>query len=167
MTVAPDVEETRRPGEAALVYVERMAREKADAGRALCARQGFPLRPVLGADTVVIVDEDVLAKTADRGEARRQLARLSGREHLVVTAVCLSGTAVRSAVSRTRVVFKSLSAAEIARYCATREPLGKAGSYAIQGRGGMFVTHLSGSYSGVVGLPLYECAGLLRDEGLL
>jgi septum formation protein len=157
-----DVDESRRPGEAPAVYVERLARAKAAAGRTAAGDD-----PALGADTVVVVDDDVLGKPAGRDDALAMLGRLSGRSHEVLTAVALataSDTGCRLSVSH--VTFRPLDAAEIAAYWATGEPADKAGAYAIQGRAALFVTRLEGSYSGVMGLPLFETGELLRAAGI-
>jgi len=161
--VAVAVDETRRPGEAPAVYVERLARAKAAAGLA-AAGGGW----VLGADTVVVLGDEVLGKPADRAAALVMLARLSGRRHQVLTAVALAGAAgVACRLSVSHVTFHPLQADEIAAYWASGEPADKAGAYAIQGRAALFVSHLEGSYSGVMGLPLYETGELLRGAGLV
>ncbi len=165
--LSPNIDEAIAADEGIFPYVRRMAREKALAGQAECRRQARPAAPLLAADTVVVIDGDILPKPLNRDEARSQLQRLSGRAHLVHTALCLMGRSFHETVSTTVVTFKVLSDAEIEAYCATDEPLGKAGSYAIQGQGALFVSGLVGSYSGVVGLPLYECGQVLRAEGVL
>jgi septum formation protein len=165
--LSPDIDEAMAMEEGVLPYVRRMAREKALAGQAECRRRALPAAPLLGADTVVVADGDILRKPSDIDEARLQLKRLSGRAHLVHTALCLIGRSYREMVSTTVVTFKVLSETEIEAYCATGEPLGKAGGYAIQGQGALFISGLVGSYSGVVGLPLYECGQVLRAEGVL
>jgi septum formation protein len=167
VTLAPDIDEAPRPFEAPQAYVQRMAHEKAAAGARERDRRGLAAAPVLGADTIVVHDGAILHKPDEVSAARAALGRLSGTEHAVYTAVCLSGRAHHEVVVRSDVTFKALSEAEIDAYCATGEPIGKAGGYAIQGRAALFVTRLSGSYSGVVGLPLYECGRLLAAEGLL
>jgi len=163
----PDVDEAAFAGEAPLHYVRRIALQKAMAGQSERERRGLPAAPVLGADTIVVVGEEILHKPDDLIGARAQLRQLSGRDHVVHTALCLLGTSLREAQSSTTVTMKPLSDSEIDAYCATQEPQGKAGSYAIQGMGALFVSRILGSYSGVVGLPLYECGQLLRDEGVL
>ena len=161
--LAVDVDETRLPGEAPAVYVERLARAKARAGLA-----GAGDLPVLGADTAVVVDGDVLGKPADRADGLAMLARLAGRAHEVLTAVALArpGGEEHCRLSVSHVTFRALTDAEIAAYWATGEPADKAGGYAIQGRAARFVTRLEGSYSGVVGLPLHETAELLAAAGI-
>lgn len=162
-----DVVEVPRDGEAALDFVQRMAAEKAACGwRAVDARHLLRF-PVLGADTVVELDGAILGKPADRMAAEAMLTRLSGRLHHVHTAVALQHEArIELRLSSSQVRFASLDAACIARYLETGEYLGKAGAYAIQGRAGAFVEHIEGSYSGIMGLPLYDTAVLLRAFGL-
>jgi septum formation protein len=162
-----DVIEIPNPGEAAVDFAQRMAAEKAACGwRAVDARHLLRF-PVLGADTVVEVDGDILGKPADRSEAEAMLARLSGREHHVYTAVAVQHEArLELRLSSSRVRFSTLDTAAIGRYLETGEYLGKAGAYAIQGRAGAFAEHIDGSYSGIMGLPLYDTAVLLRAFGL-
>lgn len=154
-----DVDESVRPGEAPAAYVQRLALAKAQA--VLPQAGGLP---VLGADTTVVVDDDILGKPVDAADAARLLRRLSGREHRVLTAVALC-TAGRHALrlSDTRVRFRVLDEDLVARYVASGEPLDKAGGYGIQGLGAALVTHLTGSYTGVVGLPLAETVDLLAE----
>ncbi|MFA5679508.1 MAG: Maf family protein [Pseudomonas sp.] len=152
-----DVDERRNGGESPEDYVLRLALTKAEAGR---QRNGA--LPVLGADTTVVVDGDVLGKPQDEGEAVDMLLRLSGRSHRVLTAVALVSAAHSLwRVSDTRVTFAPLTQARCRAYWRTGEPVDKAGAYAIQGLGAVFVTRLEGSYSGVVGLPLAETCELL------
>lgn len=165
--LSPDVDEAVCEREAPLDYVRRMALEKALSGQSVRAHRSLPQAPVLAADTVVVLGEEIIRKPEDLTCAWAQLRRLSGRDHTVYTALCLIGGTRRELVSSTIVTMKSLSDAEIDAYCATGEPLGKAGGYAIQGRGALFVSRILGSYSNVVGLPLYECGQLLREEGIL
>jgi septum formation protein len=162
-----DVVEIPQPGEAAADFAQRMASEKAACGwRAVNARHLLRF-PVLGADTVVELDGDILGKPADRFEAEAMLTRLSGREHHVHTAVAVQHEARQEVrLSSSKVMFATLDAATIARYLETGEYLGKAGAYGIQGRAGAFVEHIDGSYSGIMGLPLYDTAILLRAFGL-
>ena len=161
--VAVDVDESLRAGEPAEEYVRRLAREKAEAGyRRLAAGV-----PVLGADTAVVVDDVVLGKPADYADAHRMLRLLAGREHEVISAVAVCGAGItRDVLSTSRVRFRPIGEVELERYCATGEPLDKAGGYAIQGRAAVFVEHLEGSYSGVMGLPLFETAALLAAVGV-
>jgi septum formation protein len=160
-TVDVDVPERRAPGEPAADYVSRVAREKAGAG--LLALSGVPGVVVLGADTEVVLDDDVFGKPADAAHAAAMLARLSGRTHRVLSAVwCLDRGREEHAFSITEVSFAALAPGRIDAYLAAGEWQGKAGAYAIQGRAEAFVTHLAGSYSGVIGLPLYETMQLLE-----
>lgn len=163
-----DIDESRRPGEHADVYVQRLAREKAAAGSRRVVAGGLPALPVLGADTAVVLDEAILGKPRDAADGRAILERLSGRAHDVLTGVALCGTqGEQVAMSRTRVWFRALSATEIDDYWASGEPCDKAGAYGIQGRAAIFIERIEGSYSGVVGLPLFETAGLLRQYGIV
>ncbi|HEY9145927.1 MAG TPA: Maf family protein [Thiobacillus sp.] len=163
-----DVIEVPHAGEAAPDFAQRMAGEKAACGwRAVDARRLLRF-PVLGADTVVELDGAILGKPADRTEAEAMLRRLSGREHQVHTAVAVQHEArLELRLSSSRVRLAELDAASIARYLETGEYLGKAGAYGIQGRAGAFVEHIDGSYSGIMGLPLYDTAVLLRAFGLV
>ncbi len=165
--LAAETDETARPGEAVADYVARMARQKNAAARQLSAQRGLALaQPLLSADTVVALDNAILGKPRDAAHARELLESLSGREHQVWTAVCVSlGEQTLEAAQRSDVRFKELSAQEIAAYIASGEPLDKAGAYGIQGIGGVFVAHLSGSFSGVMGLPVFETVQLLRQLG--
>jgi septum formation protein len=159
-----DIPEQRQPGEAPDDYGRRVAREKAGAG--LLKVMAVPGAVVLGADTEVVLDDDVFGKPSDDADAAAMLRRLSGRTHRVITAVSLvSASRELQAVSISEVTFAPLPDAEINAYVATGEPRGKAGGYAIQGRAQAFITHLSGSYSGVMGLPLHETATMLRAFG--
>ncbi len=151
-------------GETALDYVQRLAREKAAAGFAQIVQQQLPLAPVLGADTLGLLDSEILEKPRDKTHAETMLRQLSGRTHQVITAVALH-FADRQAlrVSITDVTFRTLSDAEITAYWDTGEPQDKAGSYAIQGLGAVFVQEIRGSYSAVVGLPIEATCELLRE----
>lgn len=162
---AMDIDESRHDSEAALDYVARMANEKAHA--ALAQVGADPAAIVLAADTIVVVDDTVLGKPDNSREAQAMLAMLSDRQHRVLTAVAVvDGSYSRQAVSESSVGFRAISAAEAESYWHTGEPRGKAGGYAIQGLGAVFVNSLNGSYSGVMGLPLYETAGLLQEFGV-
>jgi septum formation protein len=157
--LAVDVDETPLHGETAQQLVARLALVKAREG----LRRDGGAHPVLGSDTVVVVDHVVFGKPVDRADALRMLAALSGRTHQVLTAVALATNAgVAEAMSRTDVTMRPIAPDEAAAYWETGEPQGKAGGYAIQGRGAVFIEHISGSYSGVMGLPLYETALLLQ-----
>ena len=160
-----DIPEHQAAGEAPADYVRRVAREKAGAG--LLKVVGVADALVLGSDTEVILDDVVFGKPADATEAADMLRRLSGRTHQVVTAVSLVSAAREAqAVSTSLVTIAPLDDAQIAAYIASGEWDGKAGAYAIQGRAQTFIEHLAGSYSGVMGLPLFETARLLREFGL-
>ncbi|MBB5322115.1 Maf family protein [Marinobacter oulmenensis] len=156
-----NIDETPAAAESALAYVERMAREKA-----LAVAGQHPEDLVLGSDTSVVLDGLILGKPESDQQARETLNSLSGVTHQVMTAVALArGEFCDTVVSVTDVTFRDLSDDEIAAYVATGEPADKAGSYGIQGRGGIFVSELKGSYSAVVGLPLQETADLLAQAG--
>jgi septum formation protein len=158
-----DVDETPRPNEGAADYVTRIARAKAEAGWRHIMQRRVRAQPVLAADTTVVLDGEILGKPADGQDAQRMLRRLSGRAHHVLTAVAVGyKERVESALSTSTVEFRQLEDEEIRRYVASGEPMDKAGSYAIQGRAASFVRTMSGSYSGVMGLPLFETAQLLR-----
>jgi len=160
-------DEPQLPGEPATDYVRRTAREKALTGAELMALRKLPERPVLAADTTVILDGDVLGKPADRDDAMRILRRLSASAHEVHTALALVHRgALHEDVSITRVRLRELTPRDIERYCDTGEPYDKAGAYGIQGLGGVFVQHIAGSFTGVMGLPLYETARLLALAGI-
>jgi septum formation protein len=159
----PDVDEAIVPNEQPDGYVERVARAKAQAGWRLLRLRNLPFAPVLAADTAVTLDNLILGKPADRKEAAEMLAALSGRRHEVLTAVALMrDERVDSLISRSEVQFKQLTPEEIAQYVASGECDDKAGAYAIQGRAARFIIELRGSYSGVMGLPLYETSQLLE-----
>ena len=165
-TLEVDVPERREPGEPAEDYVRRVAREKAGAG--LLKVVGAPGALVLGADTEVVLDDEVFGKPRDAADAAAMLRRLSGRTHQVLSAVwVLSAGCELQALSVSEVTIAPLDEADIAAYVATGEPDGKAGAYAIQGPAQAFISHLSGSFSGVMGLPLHETAQLLRRAGAL
>ena len=164
--MATDVDESVADGESPRAYVERLARAKAEAGWRRVERENLPRAPVLGADTTVAVDGRILGKPADDREAAEMLATLSGRLHEVLTAVAVKhGSQLESAVSVSEVRFKALTKEEIERYVATGECEDKAGAYGIQGQAARFVADLHGSFSGVMGLPLYETAQLLDRIG--
>ncbi|MGB5601714.1 MAG: Maf family protein [Gammaproteobacteria bacterium] len=161
-----DMDESMHPGEAVIAHVKRLALEKARAGYQQACRQ-IKVCAALGADTVVDIDGEVLGKPADSKQAAAFLARLSGRKHKVHTAVAVvTSNTELMALSSSEVEFARISEQQINSYVKTGEPLDKAGAYAIQGRGGQFVVHLNGSYSGVMGLPLYETVKLLSACGV-
>jgi nucleoside triphosphate pyrophosphatase len=162
----PEVDEAPLAGEAPAAYVERMARAKAEAGWRRMLQRNLPIAPVLAADTTVALERRIFGKPRDRNEAADMLAALSGRRHEVLTAVALKNhDELEVALSTSEVQLKPLSAEEIAHYTASGEGDDKAGAYAIQGRAGRFVVELRGSYSGVMGLPLYETHALLDKLG--
>lgn len=158
-----DIDESARPGEKAADLVTRLARAKAGA---VDADEHAGL-PILAADTVVVVDEQIFGKPASKKHALEMLAALSGRSHRVLTAVTLRHAGEYDArLAATEVRFRDLHPDEAHAYWQSREPRGKAGAYAIQGVGGVFVESISGSYSGVVGLPVFETAALLKLAGI-
>ena len=166
--VAGDIQERRGAGEPAAACVLRLAAAKALTVRERC--RGETALPVLGADTAVLLDDELLGKPRDRDEGLLMLERLSGRWHTVLSAVALAPAAQegppRSRLCRSEVLFRALSALERAAYWDSGEPHGKAGAYAIQGQAAVFIEQLRGSYSGVMGLPLFETAQLLAEIGL-
>ncbi|WP_291009361.1 Maf family protein [Hydrogenophaga sp.] len=171
--VDEDVEslEAVSPGEAPAAYVQRVTALKLQAALARLRRRGLAQAPVLCADTTVALGRRILGKPQDAAEARAMLADLSGREHRVLTAVAvgkLAGRSTRSwaALSVSRVRFATLSPTQIRRYVATGEPMGKAGAYAIQGLAALWTPRISGSYSGIMGLPASETAQVLAAAGV-
>ena len=163
-----DVDETAHAGEAPEVYVERVALAKAEHGwRTVEMRRLMP-QLVLAADTTLEFAGEIIGKPVDAADARAILGRLSGQKHRVLTAVAVAFEGqIESATSISEVTFGVIDDAEIRRYVATGEPMDKAGAYGIQGRAGMFVEHLAGSYSGVMGLPLHETGMLLKRFGFV
>jgi len=161
-----DVDETPQPGEATQDYVQRLARAKALAAvERIRSRRLIP-RPVLAADTTLDVDGEIIGKPDNADHAAEILHRLSGRRHRVLTAVALADASrIDEALNESQVRFRPMERDEIRRYVATGEPLDKAGAYAVQGRAAMFIEELHGSYSGIMGLPLFETALLLRGFG--
>ena len=158
-----EVTEAVASGESGLAYVRRIVAEKLQAARIAAPDD----RPVLVADTEVLLDGVALGKPADAGAAAAMLRQLSGRRHHVITRVAVGTSTRRDAVETvTEVAFATLSEAQIARYCDTGEPYGKAGSYAIQGAAAGFIRELHGSYTGVIGLPLVETVELLAHYGV-
>ena len=165
---AVPIDESRRPNEAPVAYVERLALEKAEAAAAGQLSAPPASRVILGADTVVVVEADLLGKPADENDARRMLRQLSGRWHEVITGVALirsgaGGNARRVAHERTRVRFATMTADEIEWYVATGEPMDKAGAYAIQGNAARFIEEIQGDYLNIVGLPVRLVYKLLRE----
>jgi septum formation protein len=161
-----DVDERVMDGESPQDYVTRIAKAKAELGWVRVLQRRLRPNPVLGADTSVIIEGELLGKPEGRQDAERMLTMLSGRSHQVLSAVALCyRELVELRLSSTTVEFRALTEAEIRRYVATGEPLDKAGAYAIQGRGAAFVRSISGSYSGVMGLPLFEMVELMQHFG--
>lgn len=163
-----ETSEDAQPGEQPDDYVRRVTRLKADAAwERVVMRRGLQRKPVLAADTTVALAGEILGKPADKADAERMLRLLSGTQHRVLTAVAIKyEDRFELAVSESHVTFSPLDDARIAAYVASGEPFDKAGAYAIQGRAGAFVERLEGSYTGVMGLPLYETARLLREFGV-
>jgi len=164
-----DTEEMVRPGEQPDDYVRRVARLKCEAAwQRIVMRRGLRRMPVLSADTTVALANEILGKPSDRADAERILKLLSGTRHRVLTAVAVGfEQRFEMAVSESQVTFGTLDESRIQTYIQSGEPFDKAGAYGIQGRAGAFVEHIDGSYSGVMGLPLYETAGLLRLFGVI
>jgi len=160
--------EVRQTGESPADYVLRVARDKAQFVAKLVNERGLPVFPVLGADTEVVLDGEILGKPQDRVHGMALLRRLSGRTHEVLSAVCVvDQDSEHTALSTSRVTFSQLTETEIAQYWETGEPVDKAGAYAIQGKAAAFIERLEGSYSAVMGLPLHELAEILKkiDRG--
>ena len=158
-----DLDEAPHEQEAPDDYVQRVAKEKAEAGWLRVTQRSLPRFPVLAADTAVCLRDRIFGKPGDRAAAVAMLRELSGREHRVLTAVVLKHEATLDVIVNENVVrFRELADAEIVDYVATGEPYDKAGGYAIQGRAAAFIPEILGSYTGVMGLPLYETASLLR-----
>ena len=159
--------ETVLPGEAPARYVRRVTALKLDAAMARLAQRDLPPAPVLCSDTTVAMGRTIYGKPNDAPDAARMLRELSGKTHRVLTAVALQQGRKRvEALSDARVTFAPLSAAQIKSYVEGGEPMGKAGAYAVQGRAAAHISHISGSYSGIMGLPMHETAQLLRAIGL-
>jgi septum formation protein len=158
-----DLDEVPHESEAPDAYVQRVAKEKAEAGWLRVTQRSLPRFPVLAADTAVCLRDRIFGKPADRAIAIAMLKELSGREHRVLTAVVLKHESTLDVIVNENVVrFRELGDGEIQEYVATGEPYDKAGGYAIQGRAAAFIPEILGSYTGVMGLPLYETASLLR-----
>lgn len=165
--VSVDLDESGEPGEKPAGFVARMAREKACLAGELIHKSGGRELPILAADTCVTINGLLLGKPDDMAHAKETLCELSGNTHQVLTAVALkSGDAIWQKLSRSRVTFEVLSPRDIEAYCASGEPSDKAGAYAIQGLGAAFVKRMEGSYTGVVGLPMYETRYLLKKIGI-
>ena len=159
--------EAERPGELPGAYVERVTRAKLHAARQRLAARRLPSAPILCADTTVALGRRVLGKPADATDAQRTLALLAGRTHRVITAVALAWDPAEAFTANvSHVTFADVSAKQIAGYVATGEPFGKAGAYAIQSAAAAWISHIEGSYSGIMGLPLFETAQLLGQAGV-
>ncbi len=162
-----DVDESPRTDETPHAYVERIVRLKTETALRVMRERKLPPRPILTADTTVSIDDAILGKPATREEAGAMLRKLAGQTHQVLTAVMVtSEDAQFKALTTSFVTFARLTDDEIRRYVDTGEPMDKAGAYGVQGRAAKFIAKLSGSYSGVVGLPLFETAGLLKQAGI-
>jgi septum formation protein len=160
--------ETVLGNEAPAAYVKRVTQLKLDAALRRLASRGLPVAPVLCSDTTVALGRVIFGKPADAADAERMLGALSGKTHGVWTGVVLGTSTERhQALSESRVTFGKLSADQIRAYVASGEPLGKAGAYAVQGRAAAYISHVNGSYSGIMGLPLFETARLLQSFGYL
>lgn len=161
------VSEVPQEAEAAPVYVVRVAREKADSGWSAVLWRQLPKRLILAADTTVTIDGKILGKPADCAEAMDMLRMLSGRTHEVLTAVAVRfEDSINEVLHRSEVRFAELSEATMQAYCGTPEPYDKAGGYGIQGNAAKFIEHISGSHSGIMGLPLFETTRLLQQAGI-
>jgi septum formation protein len=162
-TVSEDV----LPGEAPDVYVQRIAREKAEHGWNAVLWRKLPQRPVLAADTTVTIDGKIMGKPADAAEAMAMLRSLSGRTHEVLTAIAvIANDELKEVLNRSQVRFGKVSDQMLHAYCQTAEPYDKAGAYGVQGLAAQFIDHISGSYTGIMGLPLFETAQLLNQAGI-
>jgi len=164
---AVDVSEDVLPGEDVHDYVARVSKAKGAFAWNLLLQRRQPLRPVLTADTTVTIDGEILGKPLDNREAVAMLERLSGRTHQVLTSVSVHAERIAEQVTQiSNVRFATLTPEQIRAYCATQEPYDKAGGYGIQGPAALFIEHIEGSHSGIMGLPLFETANLLRKAGL-
>ena len=163
----PDVSEIVLPGEDPAHYVARVALEKAACAWSIVQNRRLPVRPVLAADTTVTIDGEILGKPANKAEAIAMLERLSGRTHQVLTSIAVHHTNVAEQLTQiSQVRFHTLSPAFIKTYCSSQEPYDKAGGYGIQGMAALYIEHIEGSHSGIMGLPLYATAKLLRQAGI-
>mgnify|MGYP002335757358 CR=1 FL=1 len=164
--ILPAIEEVARPGESAEEFVMRMALEKAQAGLAQVAAENRPPAPVLGADTCIVLDNEIIGKPRDHEDGIRMLTKLAGRSHEVLTGVAVvNEEKVLQVLSRSQVTFAPLSADEIEHYWRGGEPVDKAGGYAIQGQAAAFIERIEGSYTGIVGLPLFEVVTMIKKIG--
>ena len=162
-----DVDERPLPGENPYIYVERMAKMKAEIGVLRARQRALPVMPMLGADTIIVFNGTIFGKPSDSADAKRMLKLLSGTQHEVLTSVAITdGTRMLHDTSISRVRFRDLTDSEINNYIASGEPTGKAGAYGIQGIAAVFIERLEGSYSGVMGLPIFETSMLLSQYGI-
>ncbi len=165
--LGPEVSEAILPDESPIDYVTRVASDKASFAQKTMLWRKLPLRPVLAADTTVVIDGQILGKPANLQEALTMMTALSGRTHQVHTCVAVRHhDDVWQTVQSSDVTFASLTPLQMGAYCATAEPYDKAGGYAVQGNAAMFIQHIAGSYSGIMGLPLFETTRLLQQAGL-
>jgi septum formation protein len=163
----PDVSEIVLPGELPEIYVARVTQEKASAAWKLMQMRRLPLRPVLAADTTVVLGQQILGKPASQTEAIAMLRQLSGQTHQVLTSLAVHYEDKNlHCTQASEVTFTTLNEAQIQAYCASQEPYDKAGGYGIQGMAARYISHISGSYSGIMGLPLFETTALLRQAGI-
>jgi septum formation protein len=164
--ILPDIEEVVRPGESAEDFVMRMALDKARAGQARMISEGRLPAPVLSADTCIVVENEIIGKSLNRADGISILKRLAGQSHEVLTGVALiKDNDIQQVLSRSQVVFGPLSDKEIEAYWESGEPVDKAGAYAIQGRAAAFIERIEGSYSGIVGLPLFDVVNMIKKTG--
>ena len=167
----PDVTEIVLPGELPMDYVKRVTQEKAQVAWSIMQQRKLAPRPVLAADTTVVIHDRILGKPANQAEACAMLRTLSGQTHAVLTSLAVVGAHGNwhehwHITQRSEVTFSELSEEQILAYCITAEPYDKAGGYGIQGAAARFISHISGSYSGIMGLPLFETTTLLRQAGI-
>jgi len=166
MRADSETDETPQPGESPVAYVERVARAKAIHGLKIVEERKLPMRPVLSADTTLEFNGDIIGKPVDRADAAAILRRLSGQTHRVLTGVAINHMGhTEYVLSTSEVSFREIDDEEIRHYVMSGEPMDKAGAYGIQGRAGLFVKHLSGSFTGVMGLPVCETGDLLKRLG--
>lgn len=167
MPRGPDVTEIVLPNELPEAYVSRVTQEKARTAWTFMLARRLQAHPVLAADTTVVIDQQILGKPANQDEAVRMLRQLSGKTHQVLTSLAVHYHALNFHCTQTsNVTFAVLTEEQISAYCATQEPYDKAGGYGIQGLAASFISHISGSYSGIMGLPLFETTVLLRQAGI-
>ncbi|MFZ6750306.1 Maf family protein [Undibacterium sp. Ren11W] len=163
----PDVTELVLPGELPEIYVARVTQEKASTAWNILQMRHLPLRPVLAADTTVVLGQQILGKPATQAEALAMLRQLSGQTHQVLTSLAVHYQDQNlHCTQASEVTFATLSEEQLQAYCATQEPYDKAGGYGIQGIAARYISHISGSYSGIMGLPLFETTALLRQAGI-